>query len=117
MKTAFEGVQSDVNLALLQQVQGVEDVVAGRTDALSAQYRLLPPPSLPASAGAEIYLNGRKQGKIRRRRGRARSSDMLWLLFSTGNQTGLFFFISLHDGGSNYCWWTLSGASRTHSKT
>ena len=40
MKTAFEGVQSDVNLALLQQVRGVEDVVAGGTDALSAGLRL-----------------------------------------------------------------------------
>ena len=40
METSFERVQSDVNLAVLQEVRGVEEVVTGWTDALSDQYRL-----------------------------------------------------------------------------
>ena len=45
METSFEGVQSDVNLAVLEEVRGVEDAVAGWTDALSDQYQALTPPS------------------------------------------------------------------------
>ena len=40
METSFEGVESDVNLSVLQEVRGVEEVVAGGADALSDQYRL-----------------------------------------------------------------------------
>ena len=40
VETALEGVQPQVNLSLLQLVRGVEDVVAGGTDALSAGLRL-----------------------------------------------------------------------------
>ena len=41
MEAAFEGVQSDVDLPVLQEVRGVEDAVAGRTDALPDEhYRL-----------------------------------------------------------------------------
>ena len=40
VETALERVQPEVNLSLLQLVRGVEDVVAGGTDALSAGLRL-----------------------------------------------------------------------------
>ena len=37
VETSFEGVQSDVNLTVLEEIRGIEDAVAGRADALSAQ--------------------------------------------------------------------------------
>ena len=41
METSFEGVQSDVNLAVLEEVRGVEDAVAAWADALSDQDQAL----------------------------------------------------------------------------
>jgi len=35
VETSFEGVQSDVNLTVLEEIRGIEDAVAGRADALS----------------------------------------------------------------------------------
>ena len=37
VETSFEGVQSDVNLTVLEEIRGIEDAVAGWADALSAQ--------------------------------------------------------------------------------
>jgi len=48
VETAFERVESDVNLALLQQVRGVEDVVAGWADTLSDTVCLLNPTEMEA---------------------------------------------------------------------
>ena len=41
MEASFEGVQSDVDLPVLQEVRGVEDAVAGWADALSDQSQAL----------------------------------------------------------------------------
>ena len=40
VETPFEGVQSEVNLSVLELVRGIEGVVAGGTDALSGGVRL-----------------------------------------------------------------------------
>jgi len=51
VETSFEGVQSDVNLSLLQQVRGVEDVVAGWTDALPDTVSLVDPSEVETGRG------------------------------------------------------------------
>ena len=49
METSFEGVQSHIDLPVLQKVRGVEDVVAGGADALSDWHPALSKFSPPES--------------------------------------------------------------------